>query len=129
MNIVQILAILSSAPIFLFASCTNSVEQCGVLSSVVQISGIFFFRFFVSIGYNVFYMAQFEMFPTQIRSLALQFTSSICTVAIIMAPHVQSFFKAQGFSIIITFSISCILIILVLIKMPETYNLTPPEII
>jgi hypothetical protein len=74
-------------------------------------------------------MAQFEMFPTQIRSLAIQFTSSICTVAIIMAPYIQSFFKAQGFSIFITFTVSCIMIILAAIKMPETFNTTPPEII
>lgn len=69
------------------------------------------------------------MFPTQIRSLAMQFTSSICTVAVIMTPPIQTFFKAKGVSIIITFSISCLLIILATIKMPETYNTTPPEII
>jgi hypothetical protein len=129
MNIVQILAILVSAPIFFFASCNDSVEKCGVLSSVVQISGIFLFRLFATIGFNTFYMALFEMFPTQIRSLALQFTSSIFTLAIVITPHVQSFFKAQGYSIFITFTVSCIMIILAWIKMPETFNTIPPEII
>jgi hypothetical protein len=129
MNIVQILAILSSAPIFFFASCNDSVEQCGVLSSVVQISGIFLFRFFATTAYNISCMIQFEMFPTQVRSLALQFTSSIFTLAIVITPYVQSFFKAKGYSIIITFTVSCVMVILAWIKMPETFNKIPPEII
>jgi hypothetical protein len=69
------------------------------------------------------------MFPTQIRSLAIQFTSSICLLAVVVSPLVQSYFKAKGISMIITFTISCILIILGAIKMPETYNIPPPEII
>jgi hypothetical protein len=82
----QFLGIITSIPIFIFASCGISVEECGVFSSVMQIVGLFIYRFFVTMGYNFFCMAQYEMFPTQIRSIAIQITGVFCTLAVVISP-------------------------------------------
>lgn len=55
----QIGGLLASVPIFLFASCSTSVEVCGLAQSITQICGIFVFRFFASLGYNFFYVSQY----------------------------------------------------------------------
>jgi MFS family permease len=88
----QLLGIVVTLPIFIFASCGSSVEECGVLSSVMQIVGLFLFRFFITVGYNFFYMAQYEMFPTQIRSIALQVTAVFSLLTFVASPLIQAFF-------------------------------------
>jgi hypothetical protein len=114
----QLLGIGITLPIFIFASCGSSVEECGVLLSVIQIVGLFVFRFFITVGYNFFYMAQYEMFPTQIRSIALQVTVGFCTLAIVISPIIQKFFEANGISMIVTFGVCCFLIIITTLLMP-----------
>jgi len=63
-------------------------------------------------------MAQFEMLPTQIRSLALQILGVANNTAVVMTPAIKSFFENVGVSIIITFVMACLLMILIIMNIP-----------
>jgi len=66
------------------------------------------------------------MFPTQIRSLALQITAVASYTAVVITPPIQELCDIMDISIIFTFSLACLLMILFTIKIPETYGLAPP---
>ena len=105
-------------PIFLFASCSTSVEVCGSAQSIIQICGIFVFRFFASLGYNFLYVNQYELFPTQIRVIALQFVGIAGTSSLVIGPIIQKIFENAGYSIIITFWSANILMIFTIMGLP-----------
>jgi len=63
-------------------------------------------------------MAQFEILPTQIRSLALQILGVANNATVVMTPAIKSFFENVGVSIIITFVMVCVLMILIIMNIP-----------
>jgi hypothetical protein len=75
----------------MFASCSSD-QQCDSLTEVVQTVGIFFYRFFVTISFNYFFMIQIEVFPSQIRALAMQVTGVAINFAILVTPSIKSLF-------------------------------------
>ena len=63
-------------------------------------------------------MAQFEILPTQIRSLALLIFGIATSSTVMMTPSIKSFFENMGVSIIITFVMVCVLMILIIMNIP-----------
>lgn len=116
--IAQVGGLLVSVPIFLFASCSTSVEVCGQFQSIIQICGLFVFRFFASLGYNFFCINQFELFPTQIRVIAIQFIGVTGAISLIISPILQKIFENIGISIIATFLLANILMIITIMGLP-----------
>lgn len=125
----QILGLIIALPILFFASCHDSVDVCGVLTSTLQIVGLFMFRSIITIGDCFFHMSQYEMFPTQIRSIALQVGAVFTALAIVVSPLIEGFMAEMKVSMISTFCVSCVIITLLSFKMPETFKVIAPEII
>jgi hypothetical protein len=74
-------------------------------------------------------MTQYEVFPNQIRPLGLQATAIASYSAVVITPYIMSWCRQAGVSIIVVFALSCVLVIVAMIKMPETYGIPPPEMI
>jgi hypothetical protein len=116
--IAQVGGLLVSIPIFFYASCGTSVDICGSTKSIIQISGMFVFRFFASLAYNFFCVNQYELFPTQIRVIAIQFIALTGASAVIISPVLQKWFENIGVSIIVTFWSANILMIFITMGLP-----------
>lgn len=69
------------------------------------------------------------MFPTQIRVIAIQFIGLTGATALITGPILQKFFENIGISIIATFWLANILIIITTMGIPETFQIPPSEMI
>lgn len=69
------------------------------------------------------------MFPTQIRSIALQVGAVFTALAVVVSPLVEGFLAEMEISMISTFCVSCVIITMLSYKMPETFKIIPPEII
>ena len=68
-------------------------------------------------AYNFFYMIQYEIFPNQVRGIALQTTAIASYTAVFITPMLMSFCIRTGISIIIFYAISCIFAILFTLKL------------
>jgi hypothetical protein len=84
----------------------------------MQTVGLFLFRFSITIAYNFFYMIQYEVFPNQIRALGLQTTAIASYTAVVLVPQVMALAERIGMSIVIAFAISCLLVVLAMLRMP-----------
>ena len=71
----SLLAVLSATLSFLYST-----------NAWLQITGLFSFRFFATVGYNFYGMVKYEVFPTQIRSIAWQVCSVGYLLAIVVCP-------------------------------------------
>ena len=69
------------------------------------------------------------MFPTQVRGQAVQMISIFGLLAIISQPMIQTLFEGHGISMIFSFCIACMVILVVNTQNYETLNIPPPEII
>jgi hypothetical protein len=114
----QIGGLLVSIPIFLYASCSTSVDVCGSTKSYLQISGLFCYRFFASLTYNFFCVYQHELFPIQIKAIAIQFICLSGASVFIISPILQKWLENMGISITVTFWLTNILMILIILGIP-----------
>lgn len=112
--------------LLLFFSCN---EGCSPGEELFQTVGLFCFRFLTTITYNYFCMVQYEVFPNQVRGLALQGTSIASCIAVVVVPGVMLWSKTVGLSIMASFGLSCLLAILFTVGLPETFGVGPPEMI
>jgi hypothetical protein len=126
--VTEALSLAIAIPIFIFFSCKEE-EQCSLNMQIIQTVGLFFFRFGVTVAYAFFYMIQFEVFPSQIRAMGLQTTAIASYTVIVMVPFIMELSTKLGISIIFTFALSCILVVVCTMKMPETLGVPPPEMI
>lgn len=89
----------------------------------------FLLRLFISALYNNFFLINFETFPTQVRSVAGNFSFVFGTCSGIIQPYVVSYAKNHGINIIWPFIIITFTAFLPLLFIKQTYNVPPPEII
>jgi len=69
------------------------------------------------------------MFPTQIRSIALQILGIANNTTAVITPSIKSFFESVGVSIITTFVAACFLVMLFTMQISETLGKMAPEMI
>lgn len=112
--------------LFFFFSCH---ENCSRGAQLFQTVGLFCFRFVTTLTYNYFCMVQYEVFPNQVRGLALQGTSIASGLAVVVVPTVMVWSKTVGLSIMASFGLSCLLAIIFTVGLPETFGVEPPEMI
>ena len=74
-------------------------------------------------------MIQYEIFPNQVRGLALQTTAIASYTSVFLIPLIMTFCQRTGISIIIFYAASCIFAFLFTLKLKETYGVPPPEVI
>lgn len=125
--ITQAICIITSVPVFIFFSCTDG--NCSLTTKIIQTAGLTLFRFAATVAYNEFYMQQYEAFPNQIRGLALQIVCMPSYFAGVTLPQIITFCERTGISIVFTFVLCTIIIIVMMICLPETFGIPPPEII
>ena len=89
--ITSFLGVATSLLSFQFGACSSG-QECSSFSLMIQTGGLFLFRFFITVCYNFFYMAQFEVFPTQVRAIALQLTAIFSQISIVVIPLLQAWF-------------------------------------
>lgn len=115
-NITQIVCLVSSVSVFFFFACTGG--NCSATAQIMQTVGITIFRFAATIAYNFFYIMQYEAFPNQIRGLAIQFVCIPSYFAAVSLPQIISFCEKTGISIVLTFVICTIIVMVMMIGLP-----------
>jgi hypothetical protein len=122
-----IIGILIGLPIAFVANCN---ETCTEFQQVFQSGGLFLFRMAMSFTFTTFILTQFELFPTQVRGMAVQIVSSSGYIAVSMIPVVSKLLlKAFNISAISCFIFNCFVILILTYFIPETYNNPPPDVI
>jgi hypothetical protein len=84
---------------------------------------------FVEITYQVLYFIQNELFPTQVRSLAILLSAIIGNLGTVFIPLIANLNKTTHFVLPFTYFMSGIIIIFATMQIRETYGVPPPEII
>ena len=77
--------------------------------SILETAGLSLYRLAGTIIYAYFYMMQMEVFPTQICTIALQFTSLGYVVGFAVVPLIQGLFQTLAMSIVVSFLIISVL--------------------
>lgn len=114
-------------PVYLLANCKN---DCTAFQKVLQTVGMFLFRMAMSFSFTNFILTQFELFPTQVRDMAVQVVSSTGYIAVSMVPIVSKLLlKAFNISVTECFLFNCLVILVLTYFIPETYDNPPPDII
>jgi uncharacterized membrane protein len=122
-----IIGILIGLPIAFLANCT---ETCTEFQQYFQSGGLFLFRMAMSFTFTTFILTQFELFPTQVRGMAVQIVSSSGYIAVSMIPVVSKLLlKAFNISAISCFIFNCFVILILTYFIPETFNNPPPDVI
>lgn len=80
----------------------------------------------VSTTYNAFYIQQNEVFPTQIRSIAALLSGLASQFGPVFLPMISNATEDSHVSIITTFAVACLLVILTTTQLPETFKVQPP---
>ena len=121
------IGILLCLPVYFLANCK---ANCTPFQKVFQTLGLFLFRMAMSFSFTTFILTQFELFPTQVRDMAVQVVSSTGYVAVSMIPIVSKLLlKAFNISVTECFLFNCVVILILTYFIPETYNNPPPDII
>lgn len=100
----------------LFTSC-NDLNNCPDYLKTIQTVGLCILKFALSCSYNFFYLMQIEIFPNQVRGMALQVTAIAAYMAYILLPITISLCKQYNVSIILLFAVLSVLIILATMRM------------
>ena len=84
----------------------------------------------MSFTFTTFILTQFELFPTQVRGMAVQVVSATGYIAVAMIPVVSKLLlKAFNISAISCFLFNCVVIGILTYFIPETFNNPPPDVI
>lgn len=84
----------------------------------------------MSFTFTTYILTQFELFPTQVRGMAVQIVSSSGYIAVAMVPVVSKLLlKALNISVSQCFIFNCVVILILAYFVPETYNNPAPDMI
>ena len=83
----------------------------------------------IATEYTFFYVYFNEVYPTQIRVLGTSLVSLMGATVVTVAPEIIDGCIQGGFPIMILFAILSGISMICSWKLPETLNITPPEII
>ena len=117
-----------SLMVFVFFPCVDKSE-CGPMEKLAQTVGIFVYRFFATIIFNTLSTALTELYPSQVKAIALQFLSIGNNLTYVTVPPLQTFLENAEVSVIISlvfvafggFCLTC--------GIRETFGVDPPEMI
>ena len=98
-------------------------------AEVVQTVGLTVFKFFSSISYCFFYIMQYEIFPNQIRGLAIQVVCMPSYLATVTLPQIITLCDSASISIVFSFIACSAIVVALMALLPETFGVPPPEII
>ena len=87
-------------------------DHCSPTSQMVQSAGLFLYRAITSISFTFFFISQTEYFPTQIKFLALTFVNIPSRLSIVIVPPTQLLFEHLHASIIWSFLISSVVMLI-----------------
>ena len=124
MALSSLIACLFAIPLVTVLSCED--KQCSQAEQGFQMCGLFILRFFANFSYTFFYLLKNEVFPSQIRMIAMQLTSIFSKLAIMLVPTIQQLMEAAHLSIIWSFLTAAFLIGLLSLTLPETLGTNPP---
>lgn len=71
------------------AIVTNCHDHCTPFQKVFETVGLFLFRVALSFSFTTFILTQYELFPTQVRGIAVQVVSSTGYLAVSMIPVIS----------------------------------------
>lgn len=112
-------------PLFFSATCH---QNCETIKTVETVSMVLY-RIILEISYQAFYFMQNEIFPTQIRSLAILLTAIACNLVPVFVPLINVLNASFPLLFPSTFIVAGFIVILVTTQIRETLNVPPPEII
>jgi uncharacterized membrane protein len=119
--------ILIGIPVMFVSNCSDS---CTPFQEMFQTAGLFLFRMAMSFTFTTFILTQFELFPTQVRGMAVQVISSTGYISVSLIPIVSKvLLKTFNISAISCFSFNCFIIIFLTIFIPETYQNPSPDVV
>ena len=75
------------------------------------------FRLVSTVAYNYFYMIQYEIFPNQVRGIALQTTAIASYSAVFIVPMLMTFCQTHDVPIVAFYALSCIFAVLFTLKL------------
>lgn len=114
-------------PVAILSNCSNN---CTHFQQIFQTVGLFLFRMAMSFTFTTYILTQFELFPTQVRGMAVQIVSSSGYIAVAMVPVVSKLLlKALNISVSQCFIFNCVVILILAYFVPETYNNPAPDMI
>ena len=124
----SVASFLCAIPLLLFFSCYPS-SSCSAAQKNYQTANLFIVRIGFSVSSNIYNIWVIEVLPSQIRSLVLQMTFIGGRLATLLMPAIQSLFSYLHISVIFTFLIASVLMVLVSLWVKETLGVPPPEMI
>lgn len=122
-----IVGVIIGIPVMFVSNCTDTCTQ---FQQIFQSAGLFLFRMAMSFTFTTYILTQFQLFPTQVRGMAVQVVSASGYIAVSMIPVVSKLLlKAFNISAISCFLFNCVVIAILTYFIPETFNNPPPDVI
>jgi MFS family permease len=89
----------------------------------------FIISFIISAEFTFFYVYLTEVYPTQVRVIAISVVTVAGGITTSLADLIITLCENAGFSVMIVFAIASFISILVSLKLPETFQTPPPDLI
>jgi MFS family permease len=112
-------------PQYFASNCKDNCESVKIVETI----SMFIFRVLLEVSYQTFYFIQNEIFPTQIRTLAILFTAITSNTVTIFIPLVADFNETHNYFLPCSFIVSGIFVMAATSQLRETLGVPPPEII
>ena len=94
------------------AIVTNCRDDCSDFQRVFETVGLFVFRMAMSFSFTTYILTQYELFPTQVRGIAVQVVSSTGYLAVAMIPVVSKLLlRSFNISVPEFFVFNCLVIL------------------
>ena len=114
-----------AALLFVFLPCMDE-DHCGLWSKRIQTAGIFLYRMTTSATLNAFILSKTEIFPAQIKIVALQTEGIGNSLAFLFVPPVQSYLESVNVSVLILFVVIGVIGAILTCWLKETKDIPPP---
>ena len=90
---------------------------------------VFFIEMVVTNAFNNYLVYLNELYPTQIRGVAMGFIKIFGAVTIMLSSRIVNACLNSGFKIMILFTILAVISVVLYYLLPETFGKRPPEMI